>query len=221
MIRFFAVALLLLLPVSAQAEEFLYAPDDCEFAIVFPEEPYTAQRCDPENPDKCSKITSYTKVFGMAATVHFNVTCNPVTENMYDRYSGDIMRATLMAMAASNHLEHMETHYNEVDGAKNAILLGAGSTGSSEMIYSTHLWIGKKSVFTVEAELIGDQPPEEAEALFTDILRSINLKKNKEKAAEEQEKTSKDEKEPAVSEEPEADTLKDDAGDEATPPPES
>ncbi len=167
------LAMTVLLSLPALAEEYTYAPDGCEFQITFPGEPYTATRCDPDAPSKCNKITSYTEVIDMAATLNFNITCNPADEGMYDAYSGDIMRATLAAMARSRNLEQVETHLNETDEYRHALLLAAGTAGASTMLYSTHLMIGKKSVFTVEAELIGDTPPQAADELFSTILQSI------------------------------------------------
>ncbi len=169
------------------AEDVTYGPESCEFSIVFPGAPYTAQRCNPADPEKCDPITSYTKVFGMDATVNFNVTCIPVSADMYSRYSGDVMRTTLEAMVGRQHLDQYKTSFQQHDDkAKQAILLGAGRTGKSDKIYTAQLWIGHRSVFTVEGELIG-VPLDEADDMFAAILRSIGHKDGKQESEPKQE----------------------------------
>lgn len=167
------VVLLLLCALPARADEFAYAPDGCEFRMEFPGEPYRSQRCNPDLPDQCHDVTTYTKVFGMDATLNFHVTCNPVEEGMYGKYTGDILQATLEAMVGRNHLEEYQTGYQEMDVAKQAVILGIGKTGDNEKVYIAQLWIGHKSTFTVEAELIGDETTTVADEMFANILHSI------------------------------------------------
>jgi hypothetical protein len=157
-------------PVSAA--DYSYAPENCEFRMTFPGEPYKTRRCQADAPDVCRDMTSYTKVFGIDATVNVNVTCNKAEDKMYERYSGDVMQATLAAIMGENHLEDYQTGYQEFDVAKQAVLMGMGKTGSSDKIFIAQLWIGHKSVLSVEAELVGG-PLEEADKMFSDILHSI------------------------------------------------
>ena len=59
--------------------------------------------------------------------------------------------------------------------AKVASLSGSGKTGLNENIYVAELWIGRNSVFTIEAELIGEHH-ESADQAFGSILQSVGLK---------------------------------------------
>lgn len=154
-----------------------FSPEGCEFAIKFPEKPYQSRRCDPVEPTRnCNTITSYTKVFGMSAAVDFNVTCYPADAGMYERYSDAVMQTTLLAMAKPLKLESFDTGYNEYKTAKMAVLLGGGKTETQqEMIYTAQLWIGQKSVFTLEAQLRGAHN-EDSDRLFAEILRTARLK---------------------------------------------
>lgn len=168
-----ALCYLLLSSLPAAAGEYAYAPEGCEFRMEFPGDPYQSQRCNPDLPDQCHDVTTYTKVFGMDATLNFHVTCNPAEEGMFDKYTGDVLKVTLEAMVGNNHLDEYQTGYQELDAAKQAVILGIGKTGENEKVYIAQLWIGHKSTFTVEAELIGDQTTETADDMFTNILQSI------------------------------------------------
>ena len=170
--KFFLVLALMLLSLPAQAEPFTYAPEDCEFALDLPEAPYKSRRCSTDDPEQCSELTSFTKVFGTDATVAITLSCNKAAEDMFTRYSGDVMKATLIAMLGQQGIENYETGFSEFKEAKQAILIGTGTEGRSEKIYTAQLWIGHKSLLTVEASLIGGPLPE-ADGLYAAILKSI------------------------------------------------
>ncbi len=193
---------------AAMADEFVYAPDNCEFQITFPSEPHKAQRCDSEDPTNCHEVTNFTNVFGLDATVDIRVTCNKAEDKMYERYSGDVMKTTLEAIVGKNKLGDFESHYQETEHAKQAVLIGSGLSGNSNKIYMAQLWIGKTSVFTLEAELIGG-PLEEADAMFAEILRSATLKEVKAEAAEEVESSDDADKENKEEDDKKADANKD------------
>lgn len=169
------LAIVTITATPSRADEYIYSPEICEFQVALPGEPQNAKRCKPDNPEDCSNITSFTHVFGLDATVDIRLTCNKAETDMYERYSGDVMRATLEGMVGKNKLGDYESHYNETDEAKQAVLIGSGDVGNNNKIYMAQLWIGKESVFTIEGELIGG-PHEEADDMFADILRSVQLK---------------------------------------------
>ena len=146
--------------------------EGCEFEITLPGEPYNSRRCDPEDPEKCSRITNYTKTFGLDATVNFNITCNPAEEGMFAKYSGEVMKATLTAMVGKDHLEELKTDMYEGKDFKQAILIGNGKVNDQDRMYSAQLWIGQTSVFTAEGEIIG-YAGEDADKMFADIVGSV------------------------------------------------
>ncbi|QQG35634.1 MAG: hypothetical protein HYS17_08925 [Micavibrio aeruginosavorus] len=166
---------LMLLTLPAAAEPYTYSPEGCEFTITFPSEPLLGKKCNPDEPSQCHEVLSFTKVFDVTATLKIDVVCNPATPDMYERYSGDVMKTTLIAMAGRGKLEEMETGYNEHPNAKMAFLLGYGKNGEQDLIYNGQLWIGKKSIFSMEADITGDYITG-ADEMFATILQSVNYK---------------------------------------------
>ena len=175
--------LLLALSTPALAEENTYAPDFCEFAITFPDDPYTSRRCDGEDETRCYEQISYTKVFDMESTVNFRVICNPIDESVINSYSGEVMQATLRAMTQRSVVETFDTSFREEEHYKQAGLVGEGKSGKLATLYIAQLWIGKKSAFSVEAELIGN-PAAAPDELFSQILKSVKYKEETPKTEE-------------------------------------
>lgn len=155
-----------------------YAPEHCEFGIEFPEEAYIQERCEGDNDDRCYDVASFTRVHDMISTVNFRVICNPVGKEVYDTYSAEIMEATLRAMTKNTLVKTHNSDYREGEGYKQASLVGEGKAGKTDMIYIAQMWIGQKSAFTLEAELIGSAH-EAADKLFSDILRSVKPQEEK------------------------------------------
>ncbi len=166
---------LLALPALAADETpaTTYSPDFCEFAVKFPSEPYTIQRCDENDPKKCYTMVSYTKVFDLDATVNFRVICNPIGKDVYDAYDGEVMKAALRAMTRDSAVRTAETSYRKEDGYKQAGLVGEGQAGRQSTIYIAQMWIGRASAMTVEAESIGNAPVA-ADEMFSAILKSVH-----------------------------------------------
>ncbi len=173
-----AITTLLILssrPAHAQ-EPSSYSPEHCEFTITFPSEPYKTRRCDDQaKQETCYDQISYTKVYGLSSTVNFRVICNPINEEVYSHYSGEVMEATLKAMTNRSVVQTFDTSFREEEHFKQAGLVGEGLSGRTSTIYIAQLWIGKTSAFSVEAELIGEAA-ETPDKLFSDVLRSVKFK---------------------------------------------
>ena len=165
----------------------VYSPEFCEFTISFPDEPYKTERCDDPEKKKCYQQTTYTQVFEMASTVNIRVICNEVDKSVRETYSGDIMKKTLAAMTSDTVIKTFDSAYREEKEYKQAGLVGEGKVGKLPSIFIAQLWISDKSAFSVEAELIGAESPE-ADAMFSEILRSIQYKGDVAPAAEEEKK---------------------------------
>ncbi len=56
-----------------------------------------------------------------------------------------------------------------------AYILGYGKKGDQDLIYNGQLWIGQKSVFSLEADVVGDYV-DGADAMFAEILQTVQLK---------------------------------------------
>jgi hypothetical protein len=169
-------SLLLLITSPAIADigdkSYEYAPDGCEFTLTLPGEPYTVKRCLPDDDTKCSLLTSFTHVFGMEASINFNMSCNPSDIETFNLYNNDFMKIVLSGMISDQNLEHHEVDFDLSDDIKRAVVMGVGEAGISNKIYAAELWVGKSSVLTIEGELIGDSVPI-VDEMFSDILRSI------------------------------------------------
>ena len=152
-----------------------YSPEFCEFSVTFPSEPYKARRCEGEGTDRCYDLISYTQVYEMASTVNFRVICNPVGQEIQDAYTPEVMQATLKAMTKQSVVKEFNTTFREEENYKQAGLVGEGLSGRTPTIYIAQLWIGDSSALSVEAELIGE-PMEQADELFSNVLRSVGHK---------------------------------------------
>lgn len=164
-----------LMAVPAQAEPVTYIPPGCDFQISFPDEPLTEVHCAPDNPFDCNSVTSYIKVYGIDASVVVELSCFKAEKEMFGKFTGPVMQATLAGMVSPGQLENVKADYLEFENAKQAIVMGTGSRGISDMIYTAQLWISENSIFTIEGKLIGI-PIEEADKLFANILNSIRHK---------------------------------------------
>lgn len=173
----------LMFSTPALADPFVYSPEGCEFTITFPSEPMAGRKCNPDNPEQCHEVVTFTKVFDVTALLSMSVICNPAEDKMYERYSVDVMKTTLIAMAGRGKLDEYETGFNDKPEAKMAYILGYGKKGDQDLIYNGQLWIGHKSVFSLEADIAGDYV-DGADALFAQILQSVHLKEAKPAAAD-------------------------------------
>lgn len=171
---------------QALAEPYIFSPEECEFEATLPAAPYVTQRCSAADPTQCHAVTAFTKVFDVTATINVYLTCGKMEEAMFDRYSGDIMRTMLIAMAGQDRLEKYETGFDENGKHKTAVILGEGKTGPNKdpMIYTAQIWVGQRSAFTIEAELIGPEMPE-ADKIYADILESVKPRPATDKKQEE------------------------------------
>jgi hypothetical protein len=175
-LKIFLIALLLPFAAFAADEEaapVVYAPPECEFSVAFPSEPYKTQRCDEEDKETCYTQISYTKTYDMDSTVNFRVTCNPIGKDVADFYTEEVMKTTLKAMTKRSVVKTFNASFRDEKKYKQAGLVGEGKSGVLPTIYIAQLWIGSRSAFSVEGELIGEAAlaPDE---LFSEVLKSVH-----------------------------------------------
>jgi hypothetical protein len=164
---------LLFLTAPAMAEDFVYIPKDCEFRLTYPEAPSTASACNPENPTQCHQVSTFTKIYAMDTSIRVTTTCNAAEPGMLEKYSGDVMQFTLESMA-KNNVDDYQTGFNDHGIAKQAVLLGNKKMpDGSERLYMAQIWIGKKSVFTIEGEVLASPEEKQTDIIFGDIYKSI------------------------------------------------
>ncbi|MCD8571372.1 MAG: hypothetical protein LRY76_07625 [Alphaproteobacteria bacterium] len=191
-IALFLISLIISLP-SYAGEASTYSPDYCNFQITFPEAPHKTRRCENDSEERCYDLVSYTQTYEVYATVNFHVICNPIKEGVRAKYTEDVAKATVRAMAEKNDLTGYRTSFRKESAYNQAGLVGEGiSSRQDPKIYIAQLWVGETSVMSVEAELIGEAF-EEADKLFADVMRSVSLKEDKKEPSEEEEEEGSEE----------------------------
>ncbi len=168
---------------DAKLENRLYKPDYCDFFAEFPTEPLKGRRCETDDESKCYDLVSYTKVFGLSSTVRVDIICNPGDEKLFAEYTPEVMKKTVIAMTKGNVQESFEPQVHEEKNYRLAGMIGRGRAGMGDTIFVAQLWVGRKSVMAVEAELMGEQT-EEADELFASILKTIGYNESPEEKAE-------------------------------------
>lgn len=169
---------LMLFPFSALAQDntqdlpHRYQPAFCDFKVDLPSAPYETQRCNPDKPNECVTQQSFTQVFELDATVNIRMICVEADQATYDTYTEGTTKAVLRALTSRGVVETYNTSFRTEDNYKQGGVVGQGATGNKPNLYLGQLWVGKNSVLTVEAELIGDSH-DPADTLFRDILRSV------------------------------------------------
>ncbi|MCL4677525.1 MAG: hypothetical protein KJ017_02915 [Alphaproteobacteria bacterium] len=168
---------------EAKLETQVYQPEYCDFFATFPGEPIKSRRCEEEAPDRCYDLVSYTKVFGLSSTVRAEIICNPLPEGAYDDYTPEVMKQTVESMAMGEVMQGYEPNVIQEANFKQAGMIGRGRAGMGDTIFVAQLWVGKRSILAVQAEMMGE-PSEEADAHFAEILRSIGYQETEEEKAQ-------------------------------------
>lgn len=167
---------LLLLASPAVAEPFTYTPKDCEFQITFPEKPFTETKCNKDGKTgekSCTDIVSFTKAVGKTSSTNFRISCSSVAPADIAKFTPEIIEATLKEVVKASGYDPLEIHSDEDNGYKNASTISFAVRNDLPVIYNGQIWMGKKSMFTLEAEMRGEPHPE-VEKTFAEILRSAH-----------------------------------------------
>lgn len=165
------------------SSESTYAPDHCDFEVTFPEQPFIGKRCPQgasRGSPKCYDITNYTMVYNLRSTVDISVTCVPSPLKNFDRYNDRVIQTVLNGMSKSAEINEPSINITEKENHRIGTLIGTGTQdkqrGKQNRIYNAQIWVGKNSIMTIEAKLIG-RTHHEADAVFADILKSVRVKK--------------------------------------------
>lgn len=160
----------LALSPAAWAVPYTYGPDDCEFQITFPEKPFIEKKCG-QNANSCTEVATFTKAVGAEASTNFRVTCNPLAATEIEKYTPAIIEETLNQLVKSNNLVPYNSQSSDKDGYKSASSISLSQRDGKALIYNGQIWIGKKSMFTIEAEMVG--PTNDiVEQTFVSIMRN-------------------------------------------------
>lgn len=164
---------LFLFSAPVQAEPSVYAPENCDFTITFPEKPYVEKKCSGEKD--CTEVVTFTKVLDIGASVNFRVTCIPLAEKELARYTPEVMETTLTEMLKQTNLEPYNIDSEEKEGFKRAGSVSFGKRNDQDILHAGQLWVGKKSIFTMEGEMLGNSS-DKLNQLFADILKTVQAK---------------------------------------------
>lgn len=159
----------------AFAAPFTYAPETCEFKITYPEKPYIEQKCTTGDTKVCSEVVTYTKVISAETSVNVRVSCSKHDAKELEKYTPEIMKETVQRMTSQAKMDVEDIKTTEIEGYKSASAVNIGERGGRDILYTAQVWMGKTSLFTIEADMTGPQDAQ-ADALFTDILKSMQPK---------------------------------------------
>lgn len=168
---------LLLLSTPALAEPFTYGPENCEFQITFPEKPFIEKKCGQSVTD-CAEVATYTKAVGANSSTNFRVTCNSLSPDEIQKYTTAVVEETLKQLVKSNNLIPYDSQSSDKDGYKSSSTISLSFRDDKAVIYNAQIWMGKKSMFTLEAEMIGEDN-DEIQSIFASILRNTYPKDRK------------------------------------------
>lgn len=160
----------LALSSTAWAAPYTYSPADCEFQTTFPEKPFIEKKCG-QNANNCTEVASFTKAVGADSSTNFRVTCNPISATEAAKYTPEIIEETLNQLVKSNNLVPYNAQSAEKDGYKNASAISLSQRDGKSLIYNGQIWMGKTSMFTIEAEMVGSQN-DEVEKTFANIMKN-------------------------------------------------
>lgn len=166
----FILCATLAISAPALAAPFTYGPDNCEFQITFPEKPFIEKKCTGDGKD-CTEIVSYTKAIGASSSTNFRVSCNVISADDVKKYTPDVLEETLKQLSQSNNLTPYNTQSSEYNGYPHASSLSLAERDQKPLIYNNQIWVGKSSLFTLEAEMLGEKN-DAIEKTFADILKN-------------------------------------------------
>lgn len=189
--HFFLFCSALALSVPALAAPYTYGSEDCEFQITFPEKPFIEKKC-AQNITDCAEVATYTKAIGTEGSTNFRVSCNPISAADVQKFTPEIIQETLHQLVKASNLEPYNSSTAENDGYKSASTIALTTKDDKPMIYNGQIWIGKKSMFTIEAEIVGQN--DEIDKTFAQIMRNTYPKSHPPQVANETAKSPEKEK---------------------------
>lgn len=169
-----AILMSVMSPDSATAKPYTYAPAHCDTQITFPEEPLIENRCMTKGARKdCSDVVSFKKIFIPDGSVSARVTCVAYDKKELDTYTPEVVEETLRRLLKDQNMEAYDVASDSADGIRRSTSLSVGAQDNVPYIYSGQIWIGEKSMFTLEISMKGEKN-EQADKLFAEILSSTH-----------------------------------------------
>lgn len=176
------LSLALVLSIDASAQGYTYNSDTCDFTLDLPETVNVQRQCsvlDEDGNETCVERLAYTKTVESSTTIQIDLSCNGLGDVVYDNYNKDKMLFTAESylISQANTLDDYELRYIEHENSKRVLVFGSGKSGLSDMIYFGHIWLGRNSLLSMNAKIVGSGNVL-ADNVFKSILVSLVNKKD-------------------------------------------
>ena len=171
---FAGMTILMFASLPALAAPFTFAPENCDFQITFPEKPFIEQRCKEDKKD-CEDIATFTQTKD-ASAISFRVSCRPEKTEELKKIKSDDLKRILQDMAKTAGAAPFADDAASLEGnVLSAVTLAIGKRNERDLLYTGQIWVGSKSLFTLESEITG--PDNEAiNKTYSGILKDMKLK---------------------------------------------
>ena len=100
----FCVCLPLGLLQAQETSSYPYSPEGCAFEAIFPFEPGFTRRCPSDTNQPCFKIAQYTNRSDSGQTINVEMSCTPITQELYHTYNQDNLEILILQMAQNSNL---------------------------------------------------------------------------------------------------------------------
>ncbi len=157
---------------TARAEPFIYAPENCDMRVGFPEKPIIEKKCVTHaEKQECTDVVTYKKIAPPQSSVTFRITCVEYPKSELATYTPEIVEKTLNKLLKDQGLEPFDIQSETVDNMQRSTSMSIGTDDEGiAYMYSGQIWIGEKSLFTLEGNMKGPQE-KSVEETFVSILR--------------------------------------------------
>ncbi|MGE4312697.1 MAG: hypothetical protein AB7E85_00315 [Pseudobdellovibrionaceae bacterium] len=165
--------------LKAETYSHIYTAPYCDFQLGFPEEPEISTNDVPASSGEMVKEDhlSFSKVFSPTNSIYMEANCRSLVPGERNMLNDAAIRNTIAAYIKDNDIVSTgeKIFTDEETGARAGILLGSkrGMEGQSFVTYQ--LWLTQNSLLLFEIQNNGPML-DDANAMFTNILRNINLK---------------------------------------------
>lgn len=165
--------------LKAETYSHIYTAPYCDFQLGFPEDPDVTTSDVPASSGEMVKqdYITFNHIYSLTNSIYMEATCRTLVPGERNMLNDAAIKNTMEAYAKENDIVStgQKIFTDEQTGARAGILIGAkrGMPGTSYVTYQ--LWVTKDSLLLFEIQNNGPAM-DEANALFTNLLRNINLK---------------------------------------------
>lgn len=161
---------------SAEDKSVMWSPDSCEFKLNFPEAPFVEKKCPDGNDKPCHEVATYTQVVDVASRVNVRVSCQTRSEEDLKKLNDESLKEIVRTMAQESSLPSDNIVLSPTDKfPRTATVLSIGARNDVDVVYTGQVWVGKKSLLRLDAEMSGPQN-KTVDEKFSAILKSLSTK---------------------------------------------